>query len=454
MKFIIFISLILFFSACNESNSSDSNQSDENPNPLSYQQWSIKYDESFYRQNGIDSEANINIEDSFTKYSGKGIKVAVIDDGFDINHPEIKDKIVKTASVDNSGNVSSDATHVSGYDSHGTAVAGIIAASDNNIGIMGIAPDVELILIRYPYVLSDDVVIEMFEQALDAGADVINCSWGTNNVSDTIRDYINHISTYGRDGKGVIVVFASGNFNEDISTDESSISSVIGVGATDKDNLRTNYSNFGKDLDIVAPGGYTLGITTLDPIGNNGSSIDGYNRYNENTNGKPVSFIGTSASAPIISGVIALGLEKNSDLTREEIQEVLKKSTNTIGNNTPYIYDMIISSEQTPVISGLFGASGNSTFSVRVIAGDETVYGPYSVNSIGNNEWSTTVTDSLENGFYTLEVIDNESEDVFATDEHFEVNTQKTSLKDKTKRKSDFYGYGKIDVEKFLSNIH
>jgi len=463
MKVLIYVLLIIFFNSCgdnirssNGDSDSDVNTSiitDSNTNPLFYQQWSINYDENFYLENSIDKDAGINSQNVWRNYTGKGVKIAIIDDGFDVTHPEIKNKIIKTASVDDYGFVSSDATHLSSLDFHGTAVAGIIGAVNNSLGIQGVAPDAELILIRYPLYLSDAIVIELFEQALAADADVINCSWGTNNVSDTIRDYINYISTYGRNGKGVVVVFASGNTNEDISTDESSIVSVIGVGATDRENLRTWYSSYGKDLDIVAPGGYELGITTIDPVGSYGSSIDDYIRYNESSNGYINSFIGTSAAAPIVAGVIALGLEKDNSLTREEIQELLKSSTTTIGNNTPYIDDMIVSSSLTPSITGIYGASGEGDFSVRLVSSSGRRYGPYSIDSIGNNEWSATVTDALSNGIYTIEVIENSEGFILATDTEFEVNTQKVSLKDKTKRKSDFYGYGKIDLEKFINSI-
>ena len=115
--------------------------------------------------------------------------------------------------------------------------------------------------------------------------------------------------------------------------DEVTFKRVVGVKhSTDEENLRAYYSNYGKNLDIVAPGGYYLGITTLDNIGTNGiASIDeNYILYND-TN----AFIGTSAAAPIVSGAIALLLEKNPNLTRLEIENILKNSADKIGN-PPY----------------------------------------------------------------------------------------------------------------------
>ncbi len=476
MKIVLIILAVFIFSACSHDSSDvylppdinntlptptpippdiNNTNPDLDTNPLYSQQWSINHDIDFYSLNAIDEDAHINPQDIFQKYSGRGIKVAVIDDGFDVNHPEIKEKIIKMVSVDRNGILGNDVSHVSSGDYHGSAVAGIIAASNNNIGIMGVAPEVELILIRMAMeLMGDDVYIELFKQAIDAGADLINCSWGTGEVSPALENYIDEISTNARDGKGVIIVFASGNSNKDMGNDESAMDSVVGVGATDKTNLRTSYSDYGKDLDIVVPGGDTLGITTIDPLGNSGASSDEYNRYDEYRDGNPVSFIGTSASAPIMTGVIALALQKDTSLTRVQIQELLKKSTSTIGQNTPYLDDMIVSSSDTPVITGLFGSAEASVKKVLLTSNQSGLkFGPYGRDDIGNNEWSSSVTDSLSNGFYTIEVVSEDRETIWATDEMFEVNSLKEDLTDKSKRKSDFYGYGKIDLDKFISNI-
>jgi len=104
---------------------------------------------------------------------------------------------------------------------------------------------------------------------------------------------------------------------------------VIAVGSTDRDNLRAWYSNYGEYLDILAPGGYEVGITTLDPMGSGGIGTmeDNYLLVTD-----PYAFIGTSASAPIVTGVIALLLEKDPGLTRIEIEELLKNRSDKIGN--------------------------------------------------------------------------------------------------------------------------
>ena len=120
-----------------------------------------------------------------------------------------------------------------------------------------------------------------------------------------------------------------GNSNQDMGNDESAIPEVIAVGSTDEENLRAWYSNYGENLDILAPGGSYHGITTLDAMGSDGiASLDeNYLLYDDYD-----SFRGTSASAPIMSGVIALILEKDPTITRAEIENVFKDSSDKIGN--------------------------------------------------------------------------------------------------------------------------
>lgn len=464
IKNIYFFIFILLFHGCN-SNSSQSDNNDIqtyqianndtsniNQEPLRNTQWYLYKDDQFYIDNDIDTNAHVNLDPN-TQYSGIGVKVAIIDDGFDINHPELKDRIYAKYNFSGIGEYD-DVSHTSIDDHHGTAVAGIIASNVDRYGIAGISPNAQLILIKMATSFSDETLIEMFDYAIEAGADVINCSWGTDNVSPVARDYLNDIAKNARGGKGIAIVFASGNENITISSDESAIENIIGVGATDHQNLRTSYSNYGKELDIVAPGGGELygdpGITTIDPVGLNGVSNDEYNRYNEINNEQDVSFIGTSASAPIVTGAITLMIEKNPNLTLENIFEIIKTNSDHIGQNVPYLVDYNISNSKFPKFFGTLGSSNYADFKLVITSLDTNIsYGPYEPNIVGNN-WDYTINIDLVEGLYSSNLV-IPGKGIVASDQLFEINYSKDTKIDGFR--NDFYGYGKLNISNYLDQL-
>ena len=292
------------------------------PEPLYPEQWTIHYNKPFYDAYNIDPNAHIHTE-GFT-YTGRGIKIAVIDIGLDKNHPEFKDNIIKTI---NSADGSDDVSCQHSEDCyHGTAITGIIAANINGYGLRGIAPNAQISFIKLDLegYAGDDEILAAFDYAEKLDVDIVSNSWGTEDVSPVIIEKINHMAAKGRDGKGILMVFASGNEGKEVLNDESMLETVIGVGASDEDNLRAIYSNFGTGLDIVAPGGFNLGVTTTN------YRDDGNSAFIKAED--PDGFIGTSASTPIVSAALALLLEKNPQLTRQQVQQRIKDSVDKIGN--------------------------------------------------------------------------------------------------------------------------
>ncbi len=326
--------LLLFFTGCGGGGGGSSTvitQRDVSPyneNTLFYQQWYFAKDNAFYADNIIDDNANIHPWPT-TQFAGRGVKVAIIDDALDTNHEDIKDGIVATFDVESR---TSNVYPRSVDENHGTEVTGVALAGSNGLGISGIAPAAQIYFIRMPFNvnLTESMIIEAFAKAKEWGVDVVNCSWGSGNVSDAVRAAIVDLARNGRGGKGTVIVFAAGNGGDDgigdpIGNDESSIPEVIAVGATNKFNQRTEYSNYGSELDVMAPGGEYIGITTTDRTGVDGNDPGNYVEYNSRS-----AFGGTSAAAPIITGVSALLLEADYNLTRIDVMRILEDNADKI----------------------------------------------------------------------------------------------------------------------------
>ena len=312
---IYIVCFMVLLVGCNNTKSKNSSKEE----PYFSQQWYLTKNQKFYEKNNIDNNASIHF-DPQTPYTGKGITIAVIDDGLDTSHEEFTQDSIISYDITTK---TSDVKEPSFFAHHGTAVTGIIKANINHKGIRGIAPHSKLIFLKLTENMSDAQTIELFNKAVELKADIINCSWGTYDVSPAVKEVIQEIAINGRNKKGVIIVFSVGNDNQDMGNDESAIPEVIAVGSTNEQNLRATYSNYGKELDILAVGGETLTITTLDVSGEKGiSTLD--EEYILANNEKK--FFSTSASAPMVTGVVALLLEKNPHLTREEVINLLKKT--------------------------------------------------------------------------------------------------------------------------------
>ncbi len=299
---------------------------------------------------------DINARQVWKKTRGKrSIVIAILDDGVDTDHPNLKTRILKnpdpTDKKDKFGrdffvSPSSPDHHdprpkvftypyedMDGNDIHGTPCAGVAAATGSRAKVRGAAPLCRILPVKIFHaseIASDARVADAIRYAARC-ADIISCSWGgprSPDVELAIED-----AGAGRKGKGAAVFCAAGNDGRKRVDYPAAYLHAIAVGAsTDKRRL-ARYSNTGKQVSVVAPSsGGVLDIYTTDVSTKN----RGFNLGNEETGGKNGLFTnefgGTSSATPLAAGVAGLVLSVHPGLTREELKGVLESTADKIGS--------------------------------------------------------------------------------------------------------------------------
>jgi subtilisin family serine protease len=274
------------------------------------------------------------------------VVVGVIDDGFDLSHPDLANKAVSPWDFDrNSADVrpAPDLTSPDNGNWHGTACAAVAVGNVGGGQIVGAAPNARLMPIRMNESLWPSLVAQWFDHMTDEGAWVVSCSWGAEAEVYPLPDRIAHAITRcakeGRNGRGCVVLFAAGNSGSDIDDPPRSQnglaahSDVMAVSACTSRDQFPDYSNFGKNIAVCAPtsglGGW--GICTADVTG---SYIDaaGRERSSGYATGDYFEHFGrTSSACPLAAGVCALVLSANPDLTSAEGREIVKQPARKIG---------------------------------------------------------------------------------------------------------------------------
>ena len=267
-------------------------------------------DPLFGSQWGLDQSNDCDIDAPEAWDIGTGsndVVIAVVDTGVDYDHEDLVGKCISGYDFVNNDNDPMDDHN------HGTHCAGIIGANGNNgVGISGVCWNCKIMPVK---VLSgqgsgsSSGVAQGIEYAADNGADVISMSLGGSQTSQVIKDAVNHAYS-----KGVVLIAAAGNDDSSTKMYPAAYDNVIAVAATNKDDDRAYFSQYGSWVDVAAPGKNIKSCVIGDEY---------------------ESFSGTSMACPHVSGLAGLILSKKSDLSVDEVKSIIRSTTDETNSNEP-----------------------------------------------------------------------------------------------------------------------
>lgn len=259
------------------------------------------------------------------------VVIGIFDQGYEQNHPDL---MAGNVGVGFDAYLNAPPSIV--YGAHGTACAGIAAARQNNgLGVTGVAPDCGLVSIAHPLSFTPNLEQELadgFNWAWQNNVAVISNSWGWFGTPAVVLDNaIDDALNLGRGGLGTVVVFATHNYDlPSITYPASSHPHVLAVGAMSPCGERKSPtscdgewwgSNYGPDLDVVAPG--VIVHTTDQQAGGGYDPTDYYSHFN-----------GTSSATPHVAGLAGLVISMNPCLTREQVNNIIEKTAQKVGAYT------------------------------------------------------------------------------------------------------------------------
>lgn len=275
------------------------------------------FDDLWGLDNSVNPNIDIDICNAWNISEGNGVTVAVLDQGVFVGHDDLDANISALSYDTHNGTAPSVFT---GGRNHGTHVAGTIAAENNDIQVVGVAPQSEIMSVSNTLAISATISEELADGlnwASQNGADIINNSWGDQGGqfynqlhSQLLENAITNSLTNGRNGRGTVLVFASGNNSPVIDYPANFHPDILCVRAININGNRAGFSGFGTELDVVAPG-----VDILSTIPNQGTA----------------SWDGTSMAAPHVSGVAALILSVNPDINVEEVNDIIEKTSQKVG---------------------------------------------------------------------------------------------------------------------------
>lgn len=287
--------------------------------------------------------ADAKIVDAWDRLGHTGasdIVIAVIDNGFDLSHPDLKNKIYKPFDLWNNSN---DVLQGDTRFTHGTPCASVALASSNGSGIVGAAPKAKFMPVSGTS-FSNRVTEQMFDYCLLNGADIISCSWGTTDSQFSLgpikEKAIARAASEGRNGKGCIILYAVGNEDFDYVNFYAAHPDVIAVAACTSKDEHAFYSNRGREVTVAAPSNGDWPIIAARAWWDQGITSETgaykYWRDGKSRGNGYKHFGGTSSATPLVAGICALILSANPDLTAREVKAILERTADKIGSPTEY----------------------------------------------------------------------------------------------------------------------
>lgn len=332
---------------------------------------------SEFKRNGAPGTApswyldKINAREAWRHTRGQGITIAVLDDGVDIEHPNLRRNIVRRPDPDEPRDLFGrdfyvDETDRAGVaehfdprpkvfqypfdeldlnDIHGTCCAGVAAASGDVGRVCGAAPRARILPVKVFH--GDGMAIEArIANAIRYAArhaDILSCSWEAPRSPDI--EAALKSAGQGRNGLGCPLFFAAGNESAAVCYPARS-PHAIAVGASTYRDKKASYSNTGRQLSVVAPSGVTIvnpfrkprpGMINTTDVSYRGRGFNIGSPEAGGTDGAHYNkFTGTSSATPLAAGVAALILSANPKLTREEVRNILEQTAAKIGRKSSY----------------------------------------------------------------------------------------------------------------------
>jgi subtilisin family serine protease len=289
--------------------------------------------------------ADAKIIDAWQRMDGLGsanVIVAVIDNGIDITHPDLKDKVYRPFDL---WTQSDRLTDGDPSFTHGTPCASLAVAAVNGKGMVGVAPNCKFMPVSGTS-FSVRATEQMFEYCVQNGADIISCSWGTTDprysLNSLKEEAISKAAREGRNGKGCVILFAAGNEGVDYVNFYAAHPNVICVGACDSKGRYASYSNQGAEVTVCAPSNGDWPLIAARAWWDPGTTVRGEGAFKYwadgvDREGPYKHFGGTSGATPIVAGICALMLSVNPSLTAKEVKDILKATADKIGDPSEYI---------------------------------------------------------------------------------------------------------------------